>query len=35
MEKAKLKVEPIIEVWDIYVNTMFQDLLCVFSIGIA
>jgi hypothetical protein len=35
MEKAKPKVEPIIEVWDTYVSTMFNDLLCVFPISIA
>jgi hypothetical protein len=35
MEKDKQKVEPIIEVWDTYISTMFKDLLCVFPIGIA
>jgi hypothetical protein len=35
MEKAKPIVEPIIEVWHTYVNTMFKDLLCVFPNGIA
>jgi hypothetical protein len=35
MEKAKRKVVSIIEVWDIYVSTMFKDLLCVFHIDIA
>jgi hypothetical protein len=34
-EKAKPKVEPIIEVWDTYVITMFKDFLCVFPTGIA
>jgi hypothetical protein len=33
--KAKPKVEPIIKVLDTYVSTMFNDLLCVFTISIA
>jgi hypothetical protein len=35
MEKAKPKFEPIIEVSDTNISTMFEDLLCVFPIGIA
>jgi hypothetical protein len=34
-EKAKPKVEPLIQVWDTYVSTMLKNLLCVFPIGIA
>jgi hypothetical protein len=35
MQKAKPKVETIIEVWDTYVSTIVKDLFCVFSINIA
>jgi hypothetical protein len=35
IEKAKPKVEQIIEVWDTYVSTIIKDLLYVFSISIA
>jgi hypothetical protein len=35
IEKAKPKVEPIIEVWDTYISTIIKDLLYIFPISIA
>jgi hypothetical protein len=35
IEKAKPKVEPIIDVWDTYISTVIKELLCVFPIGSA